>query len=67
MMVGTILLSVDGKLVIHKRLRIPAQDASSAVCFWPWGEEFHPVWGVWELRQACRTWDKGSRRCSLSP
>lgn len=35
MMVGTILLSVDGKLVIHKRLRIPAQDASRAVCSWP--------------------------------
>lgn len=41
--------------------------ASSAACSWPWGEEFHPVWGVWELEQACRAWDMGSRRCSLSP
>ena len=38
MMFGTILLSVDGRLVIHEEpVRIPTQDASSAAWPWPWG------------------------------
>lgn len=34
-----------GKLVTHKLLRIPTQDASSAAWPWPWDWKFHPIWG----------------------